>query len=87
VATAQPLLDSGGVAPSLKVVKQSVPARGILRRGFLNPSLSMQPLLSPKVATMSSSSLVAKEIWAKEIATLLGGCSTPNDEKGEDFKD
>lgn len=46
----------------------------------------MQPLLLPKVVAMSSSSLVAKEIWVKEIATLLGGCSTPNDEKREDFK-
>jgi hypothetical protein len=46
VAAAQPLLDSGGVAVSLKVVKQSIPVRGILRRGFLNPSLFVQPLLS-----------------------------------------
>jgi hypothetical protein len=62
VVAAQPLLDSGGVAVSLKVVKQSVLARGILRRGFLNPSLSVQPLLSPEVSAASSSSLVAKEV-------------------------
>jgi hypothetical protein len=80
VAAAQRLLDSDGLAASLKVVKQSVPARGIL-----NPSLSVQPLLSPKVSDASSSSLVAKEVGVEGIPTLLGGCNTPNDEKGEDF--
>ncbi len=74
------------MASSLKVAKQSVLARGILRRGFLNLSLSVEPLLSPKVLATSSSSLVAKEIGVEKIPTLLGGCSTPNDEKGEDFK-
>jgi hypothetical protein len=74
------------VATSLKVVKQSVPVRGILRKGFLNPSLSVQPLLSPEVSAASSSSLVAKEVRVEGIPTLLSGCSTPNDEKGEDSK-
>jgi hypothetical protein len=71
---------------SLKVAKQSVPVRGIHRREFLNPSLSMQPLLSPEVSATSSSSLVGKEAGVVGIPTLLGGCNTPNDEKGEDSK-
>lgn len=84
VAATQPLHDSGGVAARLKVIKQSVPARAILRRGFLNSSMPMQPLLSPKVSTASSSSLVAKEDGVEGIPTLLGDCSTPNDDKAED---
>jgi len=53
------LLDSVGVAVSMKaVVKQSILARGFLRRGFLNPSLSVQPLLSPEVSAASSLTLV-----------------------------
>jgi len=86
VAMAQPLPDSSGVAASLNVVKQSDLARGILRRGFLNPSMSVQPLLLPKVSNASSSSLVAKEVGVEGIPTLLGGCNTPNDEKGEESK-
>jgi hypothetical protein len=74
------------VIASLKVVKQSVPARRNLRRGFLNPSLSVQPLLLPEVSNASSSSLVAKEVGVEGIPTLLGGCSTPNDEKGKESK-
>jgi hypothetical protein len=70
----------------LKVVKQSVPTRGILWKGFLNLSLSMQPFLSPEVSAALSSSLTTKEIRVEEIPTLLGGCNTPNDEKGEDSK-
>jgi hypothetical protein len=81
VAAAQPLLDSGGVLASLKVVKQSVPVRGIL-----NLSMSVQPLLSLEVSAASSSFLVAKEVGAEGIPTLLSGCNTPNDEKGEDSK-
>jgi hypothetical protein len=86
MAATQPLHDSGGVAARLKVVKQSVPARAILRRGFLNSSMPVQPLLSPKVSTASSSSLVAKEDGVEGIPTLLGDCSTPNDDKAEDSK-
>jgi hypothetical protein len=84
VDAAQPLLDFVGVAVSMKVaIKQSSPARGFLRRGFLN--LLVQPLLSHKVSALSSLTLVAKEVGVEGTPSLLGGCGTPNDQKDEDF--
>jgi hypothetical protein len=85
VAMAQPLPDSSGVAASLNVVKQSDLARGILRRGFLNPSMSVQPLLLPKVSNASSSSLVAKEVGVEGIPIVVcdHGDEIWNGEDGE----
>lgn len=45
----------------------------------------MQPLLSHKVSALSSLTLVAKEVGVEGTPSLLGGCSTPNDQKDEDF--
>lgn len=46
----------------------------------------MQPLLSPEVSVASSSTLVAKEVEVEGTPSLLGGCGTPNNEKGEDSR-
>jgi hypothetical protein len=72
-------------AVSMKVVvKQSCPARGFLRRGFLNRSV--QPTLSPKVSVVSSSTVVAKEVGVEGTPSLLGGCGSPKVEKDEDSR-
>jgi hypothetical protein len=64
VVAAFPMLDSAGVVASVKAfVKHSTPVRGFLRRGFLNPSLSVQvtPHFPSKVSVASSSTLIIKE--------------------------
>jgi hypothetical protein len=38
------------------------------------------------VPASSSSTLVTKEVGMEGIPSLLGGCGTPNDEKGEDSR-
>jgi hypothetical protein len=60
-----------GAAPVKVASKKTSPARGFLRRGFINPSLSGQA--SPKVSVASSS-------------TLLGSCVTPTADKDEDLR-
>jgi hypothetical protein len=76
VAAALPVLDSDGVATSMKAdVKHSTPVRGFLRLGFLKPSPALQvfPHLSHKVSVASPSTLVLKEDWVEGAPSLLGG--------------
>jgi hypothetical protein len=58
-----------------------------LRRGFLSHSLLVHLLLSPRVLVALSLTLVAKEVGVEGVSSVLGGCGTPNDEKGEYSRD
>jgi hypothetical protein len=71
-------------ATSLKVASNKTsPARGFLRRGFLNPGLSGQA--SPKGLVVPPSTLVVKEDDVVG-ASFLGSCVTPTGDKDEDFR-
>jgi hypothetical protein len=74
--------DSSKAVSMKAVVKQTSPARGFIRRGFLNRS--MQPTLLPKVSVVSSSTLVAKKVGVEGTPSVLGGCGSPNVGKDED---
>jgi hypothetical protein len=77
-----PLVDE---AASMKdVIKQIPPARGFLRRGFLNSSPARQ--VSPKVLVMLPLTLVVKEDEVVGTPSLLGCCVSPSADKGEDLR-
>jgi hypothetical protein len=64
--------DLGGVAASVKaVVKHTTPARGFLRRGFLNPSIQVNSIPLPKVSVALSSTLI-KGKWGGKDSLPFG---------------
>jgi hypothetical protein len=74
VVAALPMLDSNGVAVSMKAgAKHSTPVRSFLRRGFFKNSLAVHvsPHLSPKVSVATPSTLVLKEDGVKGAPSLL----------------
>jgi hypothetical protein len=77
-----PLVDE--TASVKDVIKRTSPARGFLRRGFLNSSPARQ--VSPKVPVVSPSTLVVKEDEVVGTPSHLGRCVSPLVDKGEDLR-
>jgi len=77
-----PLVDE---AASVKdVIKQIPPARGLLRRGFLNSSMVGQ--VSAKMSIVLLSTLIVKEDEVVGAPSHLGRCVSPLADKGEHLR-
>jgi len=68
----------------VKDVIKRTPARGFLRRGFLNSSPAR--LVSPKVSVVSPPTLAVKEDEVVGTPSQLGRCVSPSTDKGEDLR-